>query len=88
MAGKHSKGVPVEESSPLVFWWRDLVVPQFVSFFEARSALIHRLLVDTRPPAMLVVVLWFSRCPLRTESSSGIGAWSSRARVFYTLGRV
>jgi hypothetical protein len=87
MAGKHSKGVPVEESSPLVFWWRDLVVPQFVSFFEARSALIHRLLVDTRPPAMHAIGLWFSRCLLRTECSLGVGAWSSRAKGFYTLGR-
>jgi hypothetical protein len=66
-------------------WRRDLAVPQFVSIFEARYALIHRPLVDMRPPALLVVVLWLSRCPLLPESSSVIGAWSSHARVYYTL---
>jgi hypothetical protein len=47
--------------------------------------MFRRPLVDTRPLALLIVVLWFSRCLLRLESSAVIGAWSSRVRVLYTL---
>jgi hypothetical protein len=59
-------------------WRRDLAVPQFVSIFEARSALLRRPLVYTRPPTLLVILLWLS-------NSSVNDAWSLRARVFYTL---
>jgi len=46
--------------------------------------LFRRPFVDTSPPALLVAVLWFSHCLLRPKSSSVIGTWSSRARVFFT----
>jgi hypothetical protein len=59
-------------------------VLQCFSFFKARSTLFHRPLVDTRPPALLAVVLQFYRCLLRPKCSLVTGAWSSHARVFFT----
>jgi hypothetical protein len=56
----------------------------FFLIFEARFALFCHPLVDTRPPALLAAVLWFSRHLLRLKSSSVIGTWSSLARVFFT----
>jgi hypothetical protein len=55
-----------------------------LSFFKARSALFRQSLVDTRPPALLAVVLQFFRCLLQPKSSPLTGAWSLRDRGFVT----
>jgi hypothetical protein len=65
-------------------WRNGLAIFQFLSIFEIKSMLFRRPFVDTSPPALLVAVLWFSHCLLRPKSSSVIGTWSSRARVFFT----
>jgi hypothetical protein len=58
----------------------------FSTIFEARSTQFCRPLVDMCPPSLLAAVLWSNYCLLRSESSSVIGAWSSRVRVFSHLG--
>jgi hypothetical protein len=47
--------------------------------------MFRRPMVDTRPLALLVVVLRFCRCLLRPKSSPVNGAWSLHARVFFTI---
>jgi len=80
LAGKHSKEVPKGESPPLVS-----LVERFGHASVFLSAMFCSPLVYMRPPTLLAAILWLSCCLLRPESSSVIGAWSSRARVFYTL---
>jgi len=52
----------------------------FLSDFEAKSTHIHRLLLDTRHPAVFPVVFRPYCRKYRPRGSPEIGAWSSRAR--------
>jgi hypothetical protein len=52
---------------------------------EARSTILRRLLVDTRPLALFAVSL---RCFSRSSRPYGfpvVGAWASRASVFFLI---
>lgn len=84
LAGKHYIKVPEGESLLLVSLAEGLGSALVFLIFEARFALFRHPLVDTRPPALLAAVLWFSRRLLRPKSSSVIGTWFSLVRVFFT----
>jgi hypothetical protein len=85
LAEKHFREASEGEIPPIVSLAEDFGWVSVFSLFEARSALFHSPIVDTRPLAVLIIVLWFRSCLLRPGSSAVIDAWYPRARVFYTF---
>jgi hypothetical protein len=84
LAGKHFREEPEGVASVVRVAGGTIWGVLVLSFFSSRSALFRHSLVDTRPPALLTVVLRFCRCLLRPNNSPLTGAWSARARGLVT----